>query len=69
MAQRVKDSSALSLLRLGTLLLWYRFPDPWPGNLPIPWAWPKKLKSYKNYMRYEFRDLLNGFFKEVRQII
>ena len=39
MAQLVKDL-ALSLLWLG-LLLWLGF-DPWPRNVPMLWAWPKK---------------------------
>ena len=32
-ARRVKD--------LALSLLWCGF-DPWPGNLPMPWAWPKR---------------------------
>ena len=42
MVQWVKDP-ALSLLWLGSML-WLGF-DPWPGNLHMPWAWPKKKKK------------------------
>ena len=35
--------SALSLLRLW-LLLWLGF-DPWPRNVRMQWAWPKKGKQ------------------------
>ena len=34
---------ALSLLWL-RLLLWYGF-DPWPGNVHMPWARPKKYRK------------------------
>ena len=42
MAQWVKDL-VLSLMWLW-LLLWHRF-NPCPGNLHMPWAWPKKRKE------------------------
>ena len=38
MVQWVMDP-ALSLQRLGSRL-WLEF-NPWPGNVHIPWAWPK----------------------------
>ena len=38
----VKDS-VLSLLWLRSLL-WLGF-FPWPGNVCMPWVWPKKLSS------------------------
>ena len=42
MAQWVKDP-VLSLRGLGSLL-WVGF-DPWPSNLHMPHAWPKKKRS------------------------
>ena len=42
MAQQVKNPS-LSLERLW-LLLWH-VDDPWPGNIPMLWAWQKQNKT------------------------
>ena len=53
MAQRVKDR-ALPLQRL-LLLLWCQF-DPWPGNVHMPLAWPKKKNSkLKNIKEFQGR--------------
>ena len=27
-------------------LLWLRF-DPWPGNIPMSWEWPKNISNFK----------------------
>ena len=48
-AQWVKDLG-LSPLWLWSLL-WFRF-DPWPGNVYVLWAQPKKKKKKKKKKEY-----------------
>ena len=48
MVQKFKD--------LVLSLLWHGF-DPWPGNLGMLWAWPKrKINKWVNYMIYDLNE-------------